>query len=120
MAGGDQRPQSKPDRPRNTDFSDLLAERDSDDNWSRAIVHALLIRPTQRAAGNATFSMSTGLLPDRYMKRLFKWFRSHPWYEQIIMAIPALVIAWFIFTLVVFSILYAIEGYKAHQQHQHY
>jgi hypothetical protein len=63
--------------------------------------------------------MSTGLLPDRYMKRLFKWFRSHLWYEQIIMAIPALVIAWFIFTLVVFGILYAIEGYKAHQQHQH-
>jgi hypothetical protein len=52
------------------------------------------------------------------MKRLFKWFRSHPWYEQIIMRIPALIIAliiaWFIFTLVVFGILYAIEGYKAH------
>jgi hypothetical protein len=51
------------------------------------------------------------------MKRLFKWFRSHPWYQQIIMGIPALIIAWFVFTLVVFSILYAIEGYKTHHQH---
>ena len=61
-----------------------------------------------------------------YMKRVFKWFRSHAWYEQIIMGIPALIIAliivWFIFTLVVFSILYAIDykGDRTHHQHSHY
>ena len=56
------------------------------------------------------------------MKKLIKWFRSHPWYEQIIMGIPALIIAiitaWFIITLVLFSIIYAIDykGFRTHPQ----
>jgi len=57
-----------------------------------------------------------------WSKRLFKWFRSHPWYEQIIMGIPAtiitLLIAWFIFTAIVFGILYAID-FKGDRTHSH-
>jgi hypothetical protein len=49
------------------------------------------------------------------MKRIFKWFMNHPWYERIIIAIPALIIAllivWFIFTAIVMAVMLSIENY---------
>ena len=59
------------------------------------------------------------------MKKVYKWFKSHPWYEQIIMGIPAAVIIlitiWFIITLALFTIIYAIDykGCRTHDRHQH-
>jgi hypothetical protein len=64
VAGGDQRPQSQPSRLWDAGWSDILAERNSDDCRSRAIVQALQICPTQRTAGYAAFQMSAGLMPD--------------------------------------------------------
>jgi hypothetical protein len=52
--------------------------------------------------------------PSSDMKRIFKWFMSHPWYERIIIAIPTLVITllvvWFVFTAIVFAVIFALGG----------